>query len=140
VAHLRLALPDDNIFTGILPARRQLPAREDLREWLSPPDPSINHGIACTKGTATWFTQCSAFFEWRSKSSLLWVSGNCTFSCTHCTVWSSSPSVYSGLGEECSLVSSFLASTVFENSCHWQLHYHRSRQEGPTNIGGLLLF
>ncbi|KAF8492977.1 hypothetical protein F5888DRAFT_857450 [Russula emetica] len=53
--------------------------RENLRRWLSPPDPSTNHNIACgahLKGTATWFLQGSTFQEWQSSSSLLWINGN----------------------------------------------------------------
>jgi len=56
--------------------------RQDLRRWLSPPDPSTNHNIACGarhKGTADWFFQGSIFREWRSAGSLLWVHGKRTF-------------------------------------------------------------
>ena len=38
--------------------------RRDLRSWISPPDPSTNHNIACRahhKGTATWFFQGSIY-------------------------------------------------------------------------------
>jgi len=56
--------------------RNQL--RQDLRRWLSPPDPSTNHNIACSahhKGTATWFFQGGIFGEWKTTYSLLWVHG-----------------------------------------------------------------
>jgi hypothetical protein len=52
--------------------------RANLRKWLSPPDPSTNHNIACgahLKGTATWFLQGSTFQTWKSSSSLLWIHG-----------------------------------------------------------------
>ncbi|KAF8494402.1 hypothetical protein F5888DRAFT_656619 [Russula emetica] len=52
--------------------------RQDLRRWLSPPDPSINHNIACgahRKQTAEWFFQGSIFTEWKSNGSLLWLHG-----------------------------------------------------------------
>ena len=54
--------------------------RQDLHRWLSPPDPSTNHNIACNahhKGTATWFFEGSTYKEWKSTSSepLLWVHG-----------------------------------------------------------------
>ena len=52
--------------------------RQDLRRWLSPPDPSINHNIARKahyKGTASWFFQGGIFNEWRSSPSLLWIHG-----------------------------------------------------------------
>ena len=57
--------------------------RQDLRRWLSPPDPSTNHNIACSahhKGTATWFFQGGIFGEWKTTYSLLWVHGKRMFS------------------------------------------------------------
>ena len=47
-------------------------------KWLSPPDPSTNHNIACGthhKKTATWFFQGNIFREWKSTGSLLWIHG-----------------------------------------------------------------
>ena len=55
---------------------------ENLRKWLSPPDPSTSHNIACgahLKGTATWFLRGSTFQKWQSSSSLLWIYGMRTF-------------------------------------------------------------
>ncbi|KAI0269058.1 hypothetical protein BGY98DRAFT_1190402, partial [Russula aff. rugulosa BPL654] len=52
--------------------------RESIHKWLSPPDPSTNHNIACGthhKKTATWFFQGSIYKEWKSKGSLLWIHG-----------------------------------------------------------------
>jgi hypothetical protein len=52
--------------------------REKILKWLSPPDPSTNHNIACSthhKKTATWFFQGSIFQEWKSTGSLLWIHG-----------------------------------------------------------------
>jgi hypothetical protein len=52
--------------------------RESIHRWLSPPDPSTNHNIACRthhKKTATWFFQGSIFKEWKSTGSLLWIHG-----------------------------------------------------------------
>jgi hypothetical protein len=52
--------------------------RENIHKWLSPPDPSTNHNIACGthhKKTATWFFQGSIFREWKSRGSLLWIHG-----------------------------------------------------------------
>ncbi|KAH9976552.1 hypothetical protein BJV74DRAFT_798675 [Russula compacta] len=54
--------------------------RWDLRAWLSPSDPSINHNIARSvhhKGTAKWFFDGSIFNEWKS-STLLWLHGKRT--------------------------------------------------------------
>jgi hypothetical protein len=51
---------------------------ESLHRWLSPPDPSTNHNIACRthhKRTATWFFQGSIFEEWKKTGSLLWIHG-----------------------------------------------------------------
>ena len=51
---------------------------ESLHRWLSPPDPSTNHNIACRthhKRTATWFFQGSIFQEWKKTGSLLWIHG-----------------------------------------------------------------
>jgi hypothetical protein len=48
--------------------------RESNHKWLSPPDPSTNHNIACGthhKKTATWFFKGRIYQEWRSKGSLL---------------------------------------------------------------------
>ena len=52
--------------------------RESIHRWLSPPDPSTNHNIACSthhKKTAPWFFQGSIFQEWKSTGSLLWIHG-----------------------------------------------------------------
>jgi len=56
--------------------------RDNLRRWLSPPDPSTNHNIAHSvqqKGTTTWFMEGSIFGNWRSTGSLLWIHGKRTF-------------------------------------------------------------
>ena len=56
--------------------------RQDLLRWLSPPDPSTNHNIACGahhKRTAKWFFQGSFFTEWKSTGSLLWLHGKRMF-------------------------------------------------------------
>ena len=52
--------------------------RESVYKWLSPPDPSTNHNIACGthhKKTATWFFEGNIYQEWKSKGSLLWIHG-----------------------------------------------------------------
>jgi hypothetical protein len=52
--------------------------RETVHKWLSTPDPSTNHNIACDtdhKKTASWFFQGSIFREWKSTGSLLWIHG-----------------------------------------------------------------
>ena len=55
--------------------------RENIHRWLSPPDPSTNHNIACDthhKKPATWFFEGNIYLEWKSKGSLLWVYGKRT--------------------------------------------------------------
>jgi len=52
--------------------------RESTHNWLTPPDPSSNHNIACGthhKKAATWFLQGGIYQEWKSTSSLLWING-----------------------------------------------------------------
>jgi hypothetical protein len=60
-----------DIFTG-----NQL--KDNLLRWLSPPDPSTNHHIACKahhNGTTKWFFQGSVFNQWKSTGFFLWVHG-----------------------------------------------------------------
>ena len=57
--------------------------RESLRSWVTPPDPSTNHNIACGikhGGTAQWFFRGGMFREWKSTGSLLWIYGKRMFS------------------------------------------------------------
>ena len=52
--------------------------RESLRTWVTPPDPSTNHTIACGiqhDGSAQWFFRGGIFSEWKSTGSLLWIYG-----------------------------------------------------------------
>ncbi|KAI0281935.1 hypothetical protein BGY98DRAFT_154239 [Russula aff. rugulosa BPL654] len=57
---------------------KQNQLRERIHSWLSPPDPSTNHNIACDthhKKSATWFFQGNIYQEWKSKGSLIWIHG-----------------------------------------------------------------
>jgi hypothetical protein len=57
--------------------------QRDINAWLSPPDPSTNHNIACETyhdGTAKWFIQGTIFREWKMSGSLLWIHGKRSFS------------------------------------------------------------
>ena len=57
--------------------------KESLRNWVTPPDPSTNHNVACGTqhgGTAQWFFRGGYFLEWKSTGSLLWIHGKRTFS------------------------------------------------------------
>ena len=57
--------------------------RENLRTWVTPPDPSTNHTIACGiqhDGSAQWFFRGGIFSKWKSTGSLLWIYGKRMFS------------------------------------------------------------
>jgi hypothetical protein len=61
--------------------------RKDLRNWLSPPDPSVNYNLASDahhEGTALWFIESNAFKTWKTSSSLLWIYGKRMFSSLCC--------------------------------------------------------
>ncbi len=58
--------------------------QQDVRNWLSPPDPWKNHHIARKsrhKGTAAWFVGGNTLSEWKSSgpNSLLWIHGKRKF-------------------------------------------------------------
>lgn len=50
-----------------------------LKDWLKPPDASINHNIACAKkhpGSGKWLTHGPAFTNWLTKKdSFIWLNG-----------------------------------------------------------------
>ena len=51
---------------------------QDLRNWLSPPDPSVNYNTASDahhEGTALWFIKGNAFKDWKESGSLFWLHG-----------------------------------------------------------------
>ncbi|KAH9957508.1 hypothetical protein BC827DRAFT_653255 [Russula dissimulans] len=54
--------------------------QRDVRWWLHPPDPSINHNSARKahhEGSAEWFLHGNTFPEWKAATgSLLWIRGN----------------------------------------------------------------
>ena len=54
--------------------------QQDVRQWLSPPDPWKNYNIGRESrhtGTGTWWIQSDSYAEWKSSgpSSLLWIHG-----------------------------------------------------------------
>ena len=59
--------------------------QQDILRWLSPPDPWMNHNIACKsryRGSAAWFIQGDTFSEWKvseAPGSLLWILGKRPF-------------------------------------------------------------
>ena len=91
--------------------------RESIHRWLSPPDPSTNHNIACGthhKKTASWFFQGSIFQEWQSTGSLLWVHGKRLPRSLANLTPSNIILLYSWLGKERSVVRTFLIVPVKE--------------------------
>jgi len=54
--------------------------QQDVRNWLSPPDPWKNHNLARESrqsGTGTWWLEGETYAEWKSfgANSLLWING-----------------------------------------------------------------
>ena len=89
--------------------------RDSIHRWLSPPDPSTNHNIACGthhKKTASWFFEGSIFREWKSTGSLLWIHGKRLSRPLSILTLSNAISYCSWLGQKCSLVCSFLIVPV----------------------------
>ena len=82
--------------------------RESLRKWVTPPDPSTNHTIACGiqhDGSAQWFFRGSIFSEWKSIGSLLWIYGKRMFVLVHARPSADHLHILSRLREEHPLVS-----------------------------------
>jgi hypothetical protein len=78
--------------------------RKDLRNWLSPPDPSVNYNTASDarhEGTSLWFIACGAFKDWKQSNSLLWIYGKRTFPRPSSSLWLMVLYFYSRFGEEC---------------------------------------
>jgi hypothetical protein len=89
--------------------------RDSIHRWLSPPDSSTNHNIACGthhKKTASWFFEGSIFREWKSTGSLLWIHGKRLSRPLSILIFSNAISHRSWLGQKCSLVCSFLIVPV----------------------------
>ena len=64
--------------------------REDLRNCLSPRDPSVDYDIASDarhEGTTLWFMACDAFKDWKASNSLLWIYGKRTSPRPYSSLW-----------------------------------------------------
>ena len=89
----------------LIPSGNQL--RESTHKWLSPPDPSTNHNIACGthhKKIATWFFQGGIYQEWKTTGSLFWIHGK-RLSVPHSKLTPSDTILpCSWLGQKCYLV------------------------------------
>ena len=89
--------------------------REGIHKWLSPPDPSTNHNIACGthhKKAATWFFEGSIFQDWKSTGSLLWIHGKRLSRPLFNLTPSDSISFCSWFGKKCYLVCGVLMFSV----------------------------
>ena len=78
--------------------------RNNLRNWLSPPDPSVNYNTASDarhEGTAQWFIGCDTFKDWKVSTSLLWIYGKRPFPRPSSSLSLIDPYFYSWFGEEC---------------------------------------
>ena len=81
--------------------------RDKLLQWLSPPDPSINHNIASKahhNGTAEWFFRGSIYSQWKLTGSLLWIHGKRALHLASAKRQHLNLCFYSGIREKCSLV------------------------------------
>ncbi len=66
--------------------------QQDVRKWLSPPDPWKNHNLARESrhgGTGTWWVEGDTHAEWKSSgaSSLLWLHGKRPYFALYSFLW-----------------------------------------------------
>jgi hypothetical protein len=57
--------------------------RKYLRQWITPPDPSVNYNAASGahhEGTAAWCTKGKKLADWQTSGSLMWIHGKRTYS------------------------------------------------------------
>ena len=110
--------------------------QQDVRRWLSAPDPWTNHNIARKahhRGTSTWFTQSDVFKQWKGTGRLLWIHGLRTF-----VNFVSSPTAYislyrSWLRKDCPLVRTILTIRFKSPHTIYQLIDHRGDPKHPSN-------
>ena len=84
--------------------------RQDVRNWLSPPDPWKNHNLARESrhsGTGTWWIEGDVYAGWKSSgaSSLLWIYGKRQYFILMCLPETDGNSLFSGCRKEHHLVS-----------------------------------
>ena len=111
----RLSCNPIGVHFRVLPILSGNQLRECIYEWLSPPDPSTNHNIACGnhhKKIASWFFQGTIFQEWKSTGSLLWIHGKRLPTPPSNLTPSNIILYYSWLGKERFVVRGFLIISV----------------------------
>ena len=104
--------------------------RESLRRWVTPPDPSTNHTIACGiqhDGSAQWFFRGSIFSKWKSTGSLLWIYGKRMFVLVHARPIADHLHILSRLREEHPLVSRRSNLYRSKTSLPWRVVLQSSR-------------
>jgi hypothetical protein len=118
---------------------------KDLRGWLTPPDPKMNHNTACGcqhEGTAAWIFSEDIFTEWESSGSLLWIHGKglSLHRRVHMSLMTLS---CSGLGKEHSLVRNSIVCLYAEAHLLDQFRNHPARHHSAgcrVRLCGLFLF
>ncbi|KAI0289211.1 hypothetical protein BC826DRAFT_1187953 [Russula brevipes] len=84
VSQLDMLTKEDNVMgvaksLEILHEIKRNQLRENIRRWLSPPNPTFNHDAAREtqhSGTARWFIEGRTFREWKNNCSLLCIRGD----------------------------------------------------------------
>ena len=138
-----LIIPDH----GVLPILSGNQLRDSIHHWLSPPDPSTNHNIACGthhKKMATWFFESSIFQEWKSSGSLLWIHRK-RWSCPLSGLTpSDSPScILAGSGKSVTWFVNYKWFLSEETDVPYQLHSgpkYRNSMRGRKCVDGIFLF
>jgi hypothetical protein len=98
----------------------------DLQGWLTPPDPSTNHNIACNsqhERTAAWVFSEIIYKEWESSGSLLWIHGK-GLSLHRVVYMSSDDTTRSWIWKKHTLVCLAIVSPYVEAYSLDQLCYH----------------
>ena len=85
--------------------------QQNIKEWLSPPEPWDNHYVVDSTrhdGTGTWLLQGDTYARWKysgsSSSSLLWINGKRQYFVLICLSEADDYCLYSGCGKERHLV------------------------------------
>jgi hypothetical protein len=83
--YYRILIDNERVETNLHEARRDIEnvairqKRDQIKDWLSPPDPSTNYNKALQQrqeGTGTWLLQSEEFTQWNTRqNSLLWLYG-----------------------------------------------------------------